>query len=236
MSATLDAAFAALPSYDQGSSRGALLPLDAAVVAALPDATARLALERRLVAALATGGSAVAHEYICNKLALLGSELSLPALAALLDRPALATAARNALEASPYPLASQVLRDRLPQLTGLAQVGAIQSLGVRRDPASVPALATLLAAPAPEISRAAVTALGEIATPSAAKALREFQPRAPGALHPALADACLVCAERLLAAGQRTESQSLYRLLSTPTQPKHVQLAAARGLAAAPKS
>jgi HEAT repeat protein len=236
MPATLDTAFAALPSYDQGSSRASLLPLDAAVVAALPDAAARLALERRLVATLATVGSAVAHEYICNKLALLGSELSLPVLAALLDRPALATAARNALEASPHPLASQVLRDRLPQLTGLAQVGAIQSLGVRRDPASVPALATLLAAPAPEVSRAAVTALGEIGTPAAAKALRDFQGRAPAALHATLADACLVCAERLLAAGQRSEAQSLYRLLSTPTQPKHVQLAAARGLAATPKS
>lgn len=236
MSASLDAAFAALSTYDRGSSRGALLPLDAAVVAALPDATARLALERRLVAALATASSAPACEYLCNKLALLGSEVCLPALAALLDRPAFATAARNALEASPYPLASRVIRDRLPQLTGLALVGAIQSLGVRRDPACVPALAALLPAPAPAIARAAVTALGEIGTPAAAQALREFLPRAPGALHPALADACLICAERLLSAGQRDEAQALYRLLSSPDQPKHVQLAATRGLATTPKS
>ena len=188
-----------------------------------------------LLAALALGESVVAQEYLCQKLTLIGSELSLPALAALLDRPALATAARNALEASPHPLASQVLRERLPQLNGLAQIGAIQSLGIRRDPASVPALVVLLAAPAPEISRAAVTALGEIGTPAAAQALRAFQPRAPGVLRAALADACLLCAERLTATGQRAEAQSLYRLLANASQPRHVQDAAARSLAVAPK-
>lgn len=235
MPAPLDAAFDALKTYDQGSSRATLLPIDEAVVAALPDDAARLTLERRLLAALTPDGSVVAHEFLCNKLTLVSSELSLPALAALLDRPALTTAARNALEASPHPLASQVLRERLPHLTGLAQIGAIQSLGVRRDGASVSALAALLAAPAPEISRAAGTALGEIGTPAAAQALRDFQPHAPGALHAALADACLVCAERLGAAGQRAEAQSLYRILAIPTQPKHVQQAAARGLAAAQK-
>jgi hypothetical protein len=232
MPAPLDAAFSALRSYDQGSSRAALLPIDEAVVAALPDPTARLALEQRLLAALASGGSVVALEYLCAKLTLIGSALAVPALAVLLERPALATAARNALEASPHPEATAALRAQLPKLAGLPLLGVVQSLGIRCDAAAVPALATLLASASPEVSRAAAAALGEIGAPAAAAALRDFSARAP-AVAPTLADALLVCAERLLTAGARPAAQSLYQLLATAAQPAHVRLAATRGLTTA---
>lgn len=235
MSAPLDAAFSALRTYDQGSSRAALLPLDEAVVAALPDPTARLALEPRLLAALTSGGSVAALEYLCAKLTLIGSAAAVPALAALLDQPALTTAARNALEASPHPEATAALRAQLPRLTGVFLVGVIQSLGVRRDPASVPALAGLLPHENPSVASAAAAALGEIGTPATAQALAAFLPKAPPPLQPALADACLVCAERLVAAYQRPAAQSLYQLLSAPSQPQHVQQAAAHGLQSPPR-
>ena len=230
MPATLDAAFSALRSYDQGSSRAALLPIDEAVVAALPDPAARLALETRLLVALSAGGSGVALEYLCAKLTLLGSALAVPALAALLDQPALTTAARNALEASPHPEATAALRAQLPRLKGVLLVGVIHSLGLRRDAASVPALTRLLPHENPSVAGAAAAALGEIGTPAAAQALGAFQPNAPAGLQPALADACLVCAERLVASYQRPAAQSLYQLLSAPAQPRHIRQAAARGL------
>jgi HEAT repeat protein len=233
MPATLDAAFSALRSYDQGSSRAALLPIDEAVVAALPDPADRLTLETRLLAALSAGGSSVALEYLCAKLTLIGSALAVPALAALLDQPALTTAARNALEAAPHPEATAALRAQLPKLAGLPLLGVVQSLGIRRAAAAVPALAALLASPSPEVSRAAAAALGEIGTPAAAAALRDFSARAPAVVAPALADALLVCAERLLAAGARAAAQSLYQLLATAAQPVHVRLAATRGLTTA---
>lgn len=235
MPATLDSAFSALRSYDQGSSRGALLPIDEAVVAALPDPAARLALEARLLAAFAAGGSAVALEYLCAKLTLIGSALAVPAIATLLDQPAVTTAARNALEASPHPEATAALRAQLPRLKGVLLVGVIQSLGIRRDPASVPALALLLPHATPSITSAAAAALGEIGTPAAAQALTAFFPNAPAPLQSALADACLVCADRLVAAYQRTAAQLLYHLLSAPSQPKHIQQAAARGLQSPPR-
>ncbi len=212
MPAPLDDAFSALRSYDQGSSRAALLPIDEAVVAALPDPADRLTLETRLLAALSAGGSSVALEYLCAKLTLIGSALAVPALAALLDQPALTTAARNALEAAPHPEATAALRAQLPKLAGLPLLGVVQSLGIRR---------------------AAAAALGEIGTPAAAAALRDFSARAPAVVAPALADALLVCAERLLAAGARAAAQSLYQLLATAAQPVHVRLAATRGLTTA---
>ena len=226
----LNAAFAALQTYDHGSSRAALLPIDEAVVAALDEKAARNELERRLVTAFQRGGSMVAREYLCSKLALIGSGFSVPAIAALLDMPEVATAARNALEAIPDPRAAKALHDRLSKVEGLQKVGVIHSLGVRRDADSVRALTGLLRNFDAETAGAAAAALGDIGSAKAAKALRNFLPNAPEVLRQKMADACLVCAERLLASSRKADAQALYRMLATVTQPKHVQLAAARGL------
>lgn len=229
-SAALDAAFEALKTYDQGSSRGALLPIDEAVMTSLDDKEARKELEQQLVTALKPGGSVVAREYICAKLAWIGSEFSLPALAAQLNRPEVATAARNALEAIPGRQATKALRDTLPWVEGLQKVGVINSLGARRDADSVRALTALLKNEDARIVGAAAAALGNIANGQAAKALRDFQPKALEALRQKVADAMLTCAERLLAAGKRADAQTLYRMLATTALPNHVQHAAARGL------
>lgn len=226
----LSAAFDALKSYDQGSSRGALVPIDEAVLAALDDKAAQNELERKLVTALKSGGSAVAREYICSKLALIGSEFSVTALAALLNTPEVATAARNALEAIPDRQPTKAMRDSLSKLEGLQKVGVIHSLGARRDADSVRALTGLLKNADVGIVGAAAAALGDIATSKAAKALLDFQPKTPEALRQKVADAILTCAERLLAAGKRSDAQGLYQLLATTTQPKYIQHAAARGL------
>lgn len=226
----LSAAFEALKAYDQGSSRGALVPIDEAVLAALDDKAAQNELERKLVTALKSGGSAVAREYICAKLTVIGSEFSVVALALLLNAPEFATAARNALEAIPGRQATKALRDNLSKVEGLQKVGVIHSLGAHRDADSVRALSALLKNAEVGIAGAAAAALGDIATSKAAKALLGFQPKTPEALRQKIADAILTCAERLLAAGKRADAQTLYQLLATAAQPKHVQQAAARGL------
>ena len=140
----LRTAFDALKSYDRGSGRGALLPIDEAVVASLENKAARTELERQLASALQNGGSAAAREYICSKLALIGSEFCVPPLGALLTSPEAATAARHALEAIPGRRAARTLRDNLSKVDGLQKVGVINSLGTRRDADSVRALTALL--------------------------------------------------------------------------------------------
>jgi HEAT repeat protein len=212
--AALDAAFEALKTYDQGSSRGALMPIDEAVMASLDDKAVQKELEQRLASALQHGGSAVAREYLCSKLTLIGSKVCVPALAAQLATPEYGTA----------------LRDHLARTEGVPKIGVIHSLGARRDAESVRALTALLKHGDTGVVGAATAALGDIATTNAAKALREFQPKAPEELRLRVGDAILTCAERLLEAGKRAEAQTLYQLLATVSQPKHIQHATARGL------
>ena len=226
--AALDAAFAALARYDRGSGRGALQPIDDAVAAATQDAALRAALETRLVAVLRAPASAVAREFACEKLARIGGPDAVPALAALLADPDLAHAAAHALRAIPGEAASHALRQSLGRLSGLPLMGAIAALGQRRDVASVVALAGFLGHAEARVATAAAAALGEIGSVAAARELQTFLARAPQAIRPALADACLACAEHLRQAGEaRAARRLLDALLGTAPAP-HVRAAALR--------
>ena len=120
---------------------------------------------------------------------------------------------------------------------------------------SVPALAALLADK--DNSHMARYALERIPASEAAKALQDALPKVSGVLKvgvigslgarrdaasvPALAalpegvkqavaDGSLACAERLLADGKKAEAMQVYKAFTGENQPKHVRLAATRGL------
>ena len=120
--------------------------------------------------------------------------------------------ARYALERIPASEAGQALRDALPKVSGAVLVGVIGSLGVRRDAASVPALAALLNNADASVARAAAIALGDIGTAEAAKALADGKPTTPEATQ-AATDASLACAEELLAGGKKVEALAVYKSL-----------------------
>jgi len=241
----LDEAFAALKTFDWGTGitipapgkppqdSGVLAPIRSAVVAAHGDAAARKALETRLIAVLKSDAPRAAKDFVCRELKVIGTAECVPALAALLADKDLSHMARFVLQAMCAPEAAAAMREALPKLQGPQKVGTIGSLGVRRDAASVSALVPLLNDADKAVASAAVTALGMIGTPEAADALRESVQKLPDSAKAAAADACLACAESLLAAGKKPEAIALYKSLSGEGMPKHVRLAATRGLLSA---
>jgi HEAT repeat protein len=231
--AAVDKAFETLKTYDWGADRKLLGPIDDAVAATHGDAAARKELETRLAAVLATGASRAAKDFVCRALRTIGTSESVPALAALLPDKDLSHMARYALERIPAEAAGQALCSALPKVTGAIKVGVIGSLGARRDGASAAALAALLTDSDKAVACAAACALGNVGSLEAAKALRGFVKSAPEGVKPAAADACLACAEHLLADGKKVEAIGLYQSLAGEDQPKHVRLAATRGLLAA---
>jgi HEAT repeat protein len=228
--AELDQALAALKTYDWGADRSAVKPIEDAVVATHGDAAATKDLEMRLAAVLKTDAPYDAKQYVCRKLMVIGTAESVPALAGLLPDNHLSHMARYALERMPVPEAAQALRDALSKVGNAQKVGVLASLGARRDAASASAVAALLTDADKAVARAAACALGDIGTPEAAKALGEFAKKAPAELKLPVADASLVCAERLLAAGKKAEAMMVYKSLSGEDQPKNIRLAATRGL------
>lgn len=229
--AAVDKAFDALKTYDWGADYGQVRPIADAVTATFGDAAARKELEGRLLAALKSGISRSAKDVVCRALMVAGTAESVPTLAALLPEAEMSHMARYALERIQAPEAAAALRDALPKLNGKLKIGAIGSLGVRRDATSVPALAGLLGDADAAVAKAAAAALGDIGTPEAAKTLGDAKPAE--AVQAAVADASLACAERLLADGKKVEAMAVYKSLSGEQQPKHVRLAATRGLLSA---
>ena len=225
----VDQAFEALTTYNWGNDRNVLNPIDEQIVATHGDASARVALEKRLAAVLETNVSRDAKQFVCRKLRVIGTAESVPALAKLLPEAEHSHMARYALEDIPAPEAAAAMRDALPNLDGALKVGVIASLGVRQDGASVQVLGGLLGADDATIARAAAYALGAIRSPEAAAALSAGHP-SDEALS-ATSDALLACAEGLLDDGKKAEALAIYRgLVGSPT--KNIQLAATRGMLA----
>ncbi|MCC6491410.1 MAG: HEAT repeat domain-containing protein [Pirellulales bacterium] len=227
----LDQALEALKTYDWGVDVAVLTPIEEAAVATHADPSARADLETKLAALLDDELSRDAKDYVCRKLMAIGTAASVAALAPLLANPESSHMARYALERIPAPEAGQALRDALAQVDGELKVGMIGSLAKRPADESLSALTPLVNDDDPAVAKAAITALGRLRTPEAAQALAQAKPADEQAQLAAI-DARLACAESLLAAGKKTEAMALYKPLMAADQPKHVRLAATRGLLA----
>ena len=167
----------------------------------------------------------------CRGLRQVGTAACIPALAALLPDKDLSHMARYALEAMPYPEAGKALRDALAKAEGAPKAGIVISLGVRRDPEAVPLLIVLLKDPDTDTARAALGALGRIATPDAAGALRAFEPTISEAMRPALAEGLLAAGQYLAQDGKGDFAVPIYEDLLAATWPMQIRMGAFRGQA-----
>jgi HEAT repeat protein len=232
-SAAVDQAFETLKTYDWGADRETLKPIDEAIIATHGDTAAREALEKSLVDALAGGISRSAQDYVCRRLRVVGTARSIKALAALLPAEETSHIARYALERIPDEKAVEAMRDALPKVGSKLKPGIIGSLGKRRDQKSIGAISKLLGDSDIQVARAAAQSLGLIGTPAAAKELSKFAKKAPTNMKIPVADARLICAEQLLADGEKSEAVALYKELTGDDQPTHVKVAAMKGMLAA---
>ena len=101
----------------------------------------------------------------CQRLAVVGDAAAVPALAGLLGDARLAHYARTALEPMPAGAADQALREALGKLDGGLLVGVINSIGVRRDPEALTALAELRHGDDQAVTEAATAAINRIRRP-----------------------------------------------------------------------
>jgi HEAT repeat protein len=156
----------------------------------------------------------------------LSAKEAVPSLAVLLSSEHLSVYARYGLEPIHDPSADDALRSALPKLKGIQLIGVINSLGKRRDAKAIPALTKMIYGSDADVARAAIEALGAIGGVSTVKDLQTALGKTSGLTKVAVADASLVCAERLLAQGKRDEAMALYAFLSAPDVPKAARLGA----------
>jgi HEAT repeat protein len=186
--------------------------------------------EAALIAILGSDAEWLEKQAACRSLRRIGTEKSVPALAALLADEKLSHMARYALEPMPYCEVDEALREALGTTKGLPKVGVITSIGVRRDAEAVSLLAPLAEDPSADVARAAIGALGRIATPKAVKTLMDSRDAVPDPVHPALIEGLLVAAEDLYENGKSKQAVKIYEELLKPSWPMHARVGAFRGL------
>ena len=195
--------------------------------------------EGKLIGLLRSDAKLFDKAKACQRLAAIGTKRAVPALAALLGDERLGGYARFGLEPIADPAVDDALRQALGKLEGRLRVGAINSIGVRRDPKAVPALAKL-AVTTNEGAAEALAALGRIATDEAVATLRRVLTGGPAVSRPAAAHACLAAAERLVARNKRDEATALCDAIRKADVPAPLRAAATyqailvRGAAGAP--
>jgi len=185
--------------------------------------------QRTLIGVLQSDAPPQQKAITCKQLAIYGTQEAVPALAALLSDERLASWARIGLEAIPGPAADNALREAAGKVQGRLLIGVINSLGVRRDVGAVEMLVPRLKDADAEVASAAAAALGRIGGAPATKALEQSLAGAPAAVRPAVAEGCILCAERLLAEGKRDEAVKLYDAVRKADVPKQRLLEATRG-------
>ena len=213
---------------------GSVFLLAAVIFATAPsaraeDSSSTREQEKSLLALLRSDAPGAEKAIACKKLAIYGSSDSVADLAKLLPDPKMSSWARIALEAIPGDEADEALRRAIESLDGKLLVGVINSIGVRRDDGAVESLTARLKDAEADVASAAAVALGHIGGDTATQSLRKALAAAPQNVRSAVAEGCVLCAERLMAAGRSDAAAEIYDEVRNADVPMQRIVEATRG-------
>ncbi len=220
---TGDTLAGALRTYESGADESALREFDALLNVSAGNAGARADLEAGLIRLLAADTTFEAKRFACTRLAVFGSEASVPALAALLDKEETVGIACYALCGVKSDRAGVALREALRTAKGVARVQIVRALERRAEAESVETLTALTLDADAAVACASVRALGAIAAPAAEAAVAALRRDMPAVIDQAVADASLAVAERRLAAGDRRMAGEICGELLGRKLPAHLR-------------
>ena len=175
------------------------------------------------------------QKYVVRELQIAGGREAVEELGKLLVDEELCEPAAQALAAIGDGAAEQ-LRRALPRASGKCRLTIVQNLGVSRDARSVGTLKRSVGDKDVEVRIAAAWGLANIGDAGSADLLLKAADKSDGWERVQATKACLLLAEKLIAAGKKSEAVKIYRhLRDTRTEPaeRYVADAAKIGLAAA---
>jgi HEAT repeat protein len=217
----IEQAVAAVRSFDYDRPRTALAVVEKLIKETYGKSELRERIEKELAKMLASDVSVACKQFICKKLWMIGTDVSVPVLEQALADPDMRVgeAACYALSRHPSPAAGRALRNGLDKASGNARVAVVNLVGDRRDATSAVRLAEL-ANDADELTAdAATTALGKIATSEAVGVLSRLHRDAQGKPRAAAAHALLESAQELGVRGKATEARAILEQLGTSDIP-----------------
>ncbi|UCD50805.1 MAG: HEAT repeat domain-containing protein, partial [Phycisphaerales bacterium] len=228
---TADEALTQLKTYRFGQMDDVLNTITDAALESVDQPELRTQLATGLGQILASAAAYDAKQFACRQLALIGTEQQVPALATLLADEEMSQMARYALARIPGAAADRALLAALAKAEGRNQLGIISTLGNRRCAAAVVSLTEMVRYQPAPVATEAARALGRIGTATAAEALSRALASRSKADRDTVADAYLICAAHLRAAGDNNRAAFMYRRVLDSELPAHLRGAALLGFA-----
>ena len=219
-----------IKNYKFGDAREPLPAVADWVRDSLGDDAKRTAAAAELAAMLATDASYDCKQFVCRQLWLAAGPAEVAAIAPLLRDAKTADMARYALERMADESVDKALAEALGAVDDATKIGIVNSLGERRSPASVAAIAPLLASADEKLAYSAAVALGKIGGADADAALAKAKVKKNPHAVEAVAQARFLLAETMAANGDAAGAAKVYKALSSGG-PKAVRAAAKAKLA-----
>ncbi len=227
----IDDAIDAITSYELGDDPSDLRFIEQVVNDTFGNEDVRRALAEKLAAVLEDPDAGFyAKRFVCRQLHHLGTPNVVPAVAPLLSDPELSDVARYAIERMDAPEVDEAYLEALSKATGDVQIGLIHGLGERKSRPAIDVLCELVTDEDTDIACAAMLALGKIGGIRAARTLEGLENGLTVERMPTWADAYLLCADNLVAAGHAGQAQSIYESVYRSGLPDNFRVVALRGI------
>jgi HEAT repeat protein len=226
---------AKVKTYDFGDSRQALTELSDEIRKAYGKPDELKKYEAALIDVLKSDAKYAGKQYACRELSIIGTEQSVPTLAGMLTNQEYSDMARYALERIPGEATNKALCAALAKADGKAKIGIINSLGERACTAATTDIAKCTGSSDKVLCGAAISALGKIGGADAVAALDKARGSAPDPLKPAVYDAYLKIAEKMVAQGKKADAIKIYTSLNKQDVPQLIRTAAINGIVNANK-
>jgi HEAT repeat protein len=188
-----------------------------------PDHVLRSQLEGAFTRLLAPTSTFEARRFACKQLGVIGSDLSLAALAPVLKEESTVGIACLALTAYPPGKADEILRTNLASATGTIKLQLIRAVGDRHAAMSFDVLGAAVRDPDPAIASAAIISIGKIGGLDGWRLISTLRETAKPNLLPAFSDAYLRCGASLAALGDRKTATAIYESLLGNLEPDHIR-------------
>ncbi len=216
---SLESILKELDSFEYSKNEALLYRLRGFILNHRNTEEARADSEEKLLGFLSMSKNSGAKLAVCRQLRLIGSEKSVPTLEKLLLEEETSDMARFSLEKTPGPAADKALLAALDTAPDNLRLGIISSLGERRTPEAVEALAALLNDQNAAIASASAVSLGKIADREAAAVLSGVFNQAREPLRTEIVFSLLCCAEEFMAMRDYRSAAKIYDEVLNPQSP-----------------
>ncbi len=226
----IDKAMEAIKQYSPSQNPLSIRTIEQLIRQTADNDQKRRQLEGAMIKLLESNATLYAKEFVCQKLAQIGSMKCVPPLEAMLRQESTGAMACYALRSNPSPQATEALRRSLTRAPGSVVPDVISALGNRRDISTTSDIIRLLHDKDPQTVNAALNALGRMADSRAAEALKNIINENKPQIRSQAVQALLHCTQSLAADGQSSTADDIYQALLIDSEAPLVRRAALLGL------